>query len=70
VGALISAVVHSTSGKPSACTGPEAATNTVTLYVCLASSAVVWKDDAAWWHPQNILLWHVCWLILRKVFIM
>jgi len=33
VGALISAVVHSTSENPFTCGGPEAATNVVNLYV-------------------------------------
>jgi hypothetical protein len=45
-------MVHSTSGNPFVCNGPEASTNIVTLLrivagVCLAPSATVWKAGAS-----------------------
>jgi len=48
--ALISVVVHSTFGNPFACTDPEAATNTVTLYVLRQVSGTFGCSLGSWRH--------------------
>jgi hypothetical protein len=48
VRALISAVVHSASGNPLVCSGPEAATNIVILYVLRQAFGTFGRSLGSW----------------------